>query len=193
MNVSHRMSLGNLTSMLGLSKSNLMEAAKLGLGAAAFPFVYGLLQSLLLRWSAAFAQKGPAEYALRIVAGLALGTTSKRYLGASVGAGMMASAVGTVVTDLLAPMVNRSAAAANAAVNQAEATTGVPQVSGVNPLGRGLAGLGYQDQSLLFGVGTPDLSGAAMFNGATVAIEQASPFAGATVAIEPASFAGALT
>lgn len=193
MNVSHRLSLGSLTSMLGLSKSNLMEAAKLGLGAAAFPFVYGMLQSLLLRWSTAFAQKGAPEYGLRILAGLALGSASRKYLGASVGDGMMASAVGTVVTDVLAPMVNRSAAAANAAVNQAEATTGVSQMSGVNPLGRGLAGLGYQDQSLLFGVGTPDLSGASMFNGATVAIEQSSPLAGATVAIEPASFAGALT
>lgn len=193
MNVSHRLSLGSLTSMLGLSKSNLMEAAKLGLGAAAFPFVYGMLQSLLLKWSATFAQKGAAEYALRIVAGLALGQVGRKYLGTSVGDGMMASAVGSVATDLLAPMVNRSAAAANAAINASEQATGVPQMSGVNPLGRGLAGLGaMQNDSLLFGVGTPDLSGASMFNGATVAIEQGG-LSGATVAVETPSFAGALT
>lgn len=193
MNVSHRLSLGSLTSMLGLSKSNLMEAAKLGAGAAAFPFVYGMIQSLLLRWSPTFAQKGYAEYALRVVAGLALGQVGRKYLGASVGDGMMASAVGSVATDLLAPMVNRSAAAANAAINASEQATGVPQMSGVNPLGRGLAGLGaMQNDSLLFGVGTPDLSGAQMFNGATVAIESAG-LSGATVAVEPASFAGALT
>lgn len=186
----HRLSLGSLTSMLGLSKSNLMEAAKLGAGAALFPFVYGFLQSLLLRWSTTFAQKGYAEYGLRVVAGLALGSIGRKYLGASVGDGMMASAVGSVATDLLAPMVNRSAAAANAAVNQAEASTGVSQMSGVNPLGRGLAGLGSSDY--LFGVGTPDLSGAAMFNGATVAIENGG-LAGATVAIEQPSFAGALS
>jgi hypothetical protein len=193
MNVSHRLSLGSLTSLLGLSKSNLMEAAKLGLGAAAFPFAYGFIQSMLLKWSPTFAQKGPAEYALRIVAGLALGTTGRKYLGASVGDGMMASAVGSVATDLLAPMLNRTAAAANAAVNAAEATTQQPQMSGVNPLGRGLAGLGAVDQSYLFGAGTPDLSGAGMFGGATVAVESPGGFNGATVAIESPSFAGALT
>jgi hypothetical protein len=193
MNVAHKLSLGSLTSMLGLSKSNLVEAAKLGLGAAGFPFVYGFLQSMLLKWSPMFAQKGPAEYGLRILAGLALGGVSRKYLGSSVGTGMVASAVGTVFQDVVAPMVNRSAAAANSAVNSAEAATGVSQMSGVNPLGRGLAGFGYGgDQSLLFGAGTPDLSGASMFGGATVAIEQGGSLNGATVAIEQAGFAGAL-
>lgn len=192
-NATHRMSLGSLTSMLGLSKSSLMEALKLGAGAAAFPFVYGMLQSWLLRMSPMFAQKGAAEYGLRILAGLALGGVSRKYLGGSVGDGMVASAVGSVAQDVLAPMVNRTAAAANDAVNAAEAATGVSQMSGVNPLGRGLAGFGAADQSLLFGVGTPDLSGASMFNGATVAVEQPGGFNGATVAIEsPGSFAGAL-
>lgn len=195
------MKLGNIAEKAGLTKRNLMEAAKLGVGAAAFPFVYGFLQSnLLLRMSpSTFAQNTPGEYAARTLSGIILGSLTNRLAKQpAVGDGMAAAAVGSVVKDLLAPMLNPSAKAAQAAVTAAEQTTGESQMSGINPLGRGLAGfgvagLGNTDRSLLFGVGTPDLRGAEMFNGATVAVEDTSSgLAGATVAIEqPNNFASA--
>jgi hypothetical protein len=47
---------------------------------------------------------------------------------------------------------------------------------------------------MLFGVGTPDLSGAEMFSGASVAIEDTTnALSGATIAIEqPSNFAASL-
>lgn len=195
------MKLGNIVEKAGLTKRNLMEAAKLGVGAAAFPFVYGLLQSkLLLRASPTmFAQNTPGEYAARALSGVVLGSLTNRMLKQpTMGDGVAASAVGSVFKDLLAPWLNPSAAAAQAAVTAAEMSSGEGQMSGTNPMGRGLAGLGYNasgDQSLLFGVGTPDLRGASMFNGATVAVEDTTNgLGGATVAIEPSSnFAAAFT
>lgn len=194
------MKLGNIIDKAGLTKSNLKEAAKLGLGAGAFPFVYGLIQSqLLLRASpATFAQNTYGEYAARALSGVILGSVTNRMLKMpAVGDGMVASAVGSVVRDLLAPMFNPAAKAAQQAVTAAE-QSGSDQMSGVNPLGRGLAGFSglgaYRDPSMLFGVGTPDMSASRMFNGATVAIESSNGLQGATVAIEPQSnFAAAFT
>lgn len=195
------MKLGNLIDTAGLTKSNLKEAVKLGLGAGAFPFVYGLIQSkLLLRASATtFAQGTPAEYATRALAGVMLGALTNRLAKMpAVGDGMVASAVGSVVRDLVAPMFNPAAAASQAAVTAAE-KSGIDQMSGINPLGRGLAGLGNlaglsANPAMLFGVGTPDTSAGRMFSGATVAIQENNGFHGATVAIEPSNnFAGAFT
>lgn len=197
------MKLGNVIEKVGLTKKGIMEAAQLGVGAALFPFAYGLLQSkVLLRASPTlFAQNTPGEYTARAVLGVVLGAITNRTLKQpSVGDGMAASAVGSVLKDIIAPMLNPSAQTVQTAITTAEQATGESQVSGINPLGRGLAGLGSlgynasNDQSLLFGVGTPDLSGAAMFNGATVAVEDTtSGLAGATVAIEqPSNFAAAL-
>lgn len=195
------MKLGNVVEKAGLTKRNLMEAAKLGAGAAAFPFVYGFLQSnLLLRLSPSmFAQNTYGEFAARALSGVVLGTlTAKLAKQPSIGDGMMASGVGSAMKDLIAPMFNPSAKAAQAAVTAAEMSTGESQMSGINPMGRGLAGLGYNaggDQSLLFGVGTPDLSGAGLFAGATVAVEDTSSrLAGATIAIEqPNQFAASFS
>lgn len=203
------MKLGNIVEKAGLTKRNLMEAAKLGAGAAIFPFAYGFLQSnLLLRMSPSFAQNTYAEYAARAVSGVVLGSlTAKLARQPSMGDGMMASAVGSVFKDIAAPMLNPSAAAAQAATTAAEQATGQSQMSGINPLGRGLAGLGLGynasgglgynasgDRALLFGVGTPDLSGAAMFSGATVAVEENNGLAGATIAVEePSNFAAAFS
>jgi hypothetical protein len=90
-------------------------------------------------------------------------------------------------------MFNPVAATVQAAVTAAE-QAGQDQMSGVNPLGRGLAGLGAYNSATLLGVGTPDMSATHMFNGATVAIEQNGHMAGATVAIEqPGSFAAAFS
>lgn len=192
------MRLGSILDTAGLTKSNLMKAVKLGVGAAAFPIVYGYLRSLLVGRVSQLAQGTPVEMATRAVAGLALGhfVGNTRILGGSreMGDGMMASAVGTLVSDLLMPYLNPAAGAAKAAVTATE-LQGIPAFSASNPLGASLAGLGYGaggDQSLLFGVGTPDMSANRMFNGATVAIEEKG-LAGATVVIEsPPAFAGAL-
>ena len=195
------MKLGNLIDKAGLTKSNLMEAAKLGLGAGAFPFVYGLLQSkLLLKASPTmFAQGTPGEYAARALSGVVLGALTTRIAKqGAMGDGMVASAVGSVVRDLVAPMFNSSAAASQAAVTAAEMSTGESQMSGVNPMGRGLAGIGgfagfASDPSMLFGVGTPDTGASRMFNGATVSIQE-GPMSGATVAIESGNnYAAAFT
>ena len=192
------MKLGSLIDKAGLTKSNLKEALKLGVGAGAFPFLYGILQSQVgLRISPKlFAQNTPGEYAVRALSAVVLGTVAGRLtkMGA-VGDGMVASGVGSVFKDLLAPMFNPAAKAAQQAVTAAE-QTGQDQVSGINPLGRGLAGLGAygRDPSMLFGVGTPDMSAQRMFNGATVAIESGGQMSGATVAIEPAgNFAAAFS
>jgi hypothetical protein len=191
------MKLGNIIDKAGLTRSNLMEAAKLGVGAGLFPFAYGLIQKGLLRASPTmFAQGTYSEYATRALSGVILGSVTTRVLKqGAMGDGMVASAVGSVFRDIAAPLFNPAAKAQQAAVTATEAATGEAQMSGVNPLGRGLAGLnglsGFAaDPSLLFGVGTPDMSASRMFSGATVAIEQGG-MSGATVAIEPQqNFAG---
>ncbi len=185
-------------SKLGLSKSNLMNALKLGAGAAMFPFAYGFLRSqVLLRMSPQyFAQGTWVELMTRGLSGVMMGGLGKKFLGASMGDGIVASAVGSVATELAASLMNPAAAAANSLVTATEQATGQDQMSGINPMGRGLAGLGYggRDNSLLFGVGTPDMRANKMFNGATVAIESGGPMSGATVAIESENgFAGALS
>lgn len=198
------MKLGNIVEKAGLTRRNLMEAAKLGAGAAAFPFVYGFLHSKLLVKSPMLAQNTPGEYAARALSGVVLGSLTNRMLKQpALGDGMVASSVGSVVRDLIAPMFNPAVAASQAAVTAAEKATGEAQATASNPVGTGMAGvagfagLGYNasnDQSLLFGVGTPDLSGASMFSGATVAVEDTtSGLSGATVAIEQQpNFAAAL-
>lgn len=198
------MRLGNILDTAGLNKSTLMEALKLGLGAGLFPFVYGIAQSQLLKVSPSFfAQGTPSEYAARGILGVVAGTITARQFGQrSVGDGMMASAVGSIVRDVLAGFTNPAAAAAQASVKAAEMTTGESQVSGINALGRGLAGvglgglagvgLGNQNEALLFGVGTNAGGLAGMFGAATTAIEDRTGLNGATVSIEQPAFAGAL-
>lgn len=189
------MRLGNILDTAGFTKSNLMEAVKLGLGAGLFPFIYGIAQSQLLKVSPRFfAQGTPSEYLARGLVGVAAGTLVARKLGQrSMGDGMMASAVGSVVRDVLANFTNPAAAAAQASVKAAEMSTGESQVSGINALGRGLAGSGLGNDAFLFGAGTPNANAiGGMFGAATVAIEDRGGLGGATVAIEQPAFAGAL-
>jgi hypothetical protein len=197
------MRLGNILDTAGLNKPTIMEAVKLGLGAGAFPFVYGFLQTQLLKASPMFAQGTATEFAARAVAGLALGTiTSRQFNQRSLGDGMMASAVGSVFRDLLARYTNPAAAAIQANVKAAEMTTGEAQSTATNATATGIEGLagfagrnfgnvGNTNDTLLYGVGTPNMQAAGMFGAATVAVEQ-SGFSGATLAIEQPGFAGAL-
>lgn len=194
------MRLGNLIDNAGLTKAALMKALPFAAGALLFPIVYGQLQSrLLLKASPSmFAANSWGERAARILSGLVLGGLTASMGGQKdAGMGMTIMALAQVGGDIITGFINPASAAAQAVVKAEEAATGVGQMSAINPMGRGLAGLGYgsqQDQSMLFGVGTPDMSANRMFNGATVAIEEAGGFSGATVAIQPSNaFAGALS
>lgn len=188
------MRLGEITDTTGLKMDNFKKALKLGIGAGAFPILYGWLRGMAVQ-RGYLAQGTPVEYGVRAVAGIVLGTLTRRYGAPEMGDGMMASAVGSIVSDVVTPFLNPTAGAAKIAT-QAQELQGIPSFSASNPMGAGLAGLGYGpsngDQSLLFGVGTPDMSASRMFSGATVAIEQPG-LSGATVAIEqPSAFAGSL-
>lgn len=200
-NDTKHLGLGAITAKVGLTKSNLVEKLQLGLGVAVFPVAYGLARGAILRAVPQLAQNTWAERAVRALSGVVLGTITERIvkgtIGGRIGDGMAASAVGSVLMDSLTPFLSPAAGAAQSAVTAAEMSTGEAQVSGFNPMGRGLAGLGQlgrvaENPGLLFGVGTPDMSAASMFNGATVAVEEAGPMAGATVAIEQPNFAGIL-
>lgn len=191
-NVQH-FGFGNITATLGLQKSNLMTAAKLGVGAAAGITLGDLLQSRVLvrngtpmipvRWA-------PLFHALFGIAG---GTIVRKKIGNDYGIGMMAGGVGIAVSALLGQILSRTMGASGSAAQATEEAGGGGQsVAGFGlgrayaPSMRALAGLGRttSDPTMLFGVGTPDMSGAGLFNGATVAIENSNGLQGATVAIE---------
>jgi hypothetical protein len=194
------MKLGTIIDSAGLTKSNIKEGVKLGAGAMAFPFAWSFLQGqLLLRASPAmFAQGTAPEMALRAIGGVMLGSlVSKRLKQPAIGDGIVASAVGSVAKDIASRLMNPAAAAVQDAVTSAEQATGASQMSGISPLGRGLAGLRVGggnfaatsrngNPAMLFGVGTPNMSAAKMLSGATVAIEQKSNsgLRGATVAVQ---------
>lgn len=193
--------LGALTQKVGLSKSNLMEKLQLGLGVAAFPLAYSFARGALLRMVPSLAQNTWLERGVRAVTGVVAGAVTERLVkgavGARIGDGMAASAVGSVIMESVSPWLNPAAAASQDSITAAEMATGESQVSGYNPLGRGLAGLGnlgrvVENPAMLYGVGTPDMSAAGMFNGATVSIEDQGPLSGATVAIEQPNFAASL-
>jgi len=77
----------------------------------------------------------------------------------------------------------------------AQEQAGQDSMSGLSGLGHGFRSLGAlgAGASQVYGVGTPDMSAARMFNGATVAIEETGGMSGATVQIEePSAFAGIL-
>lgn len=193
-NVQH-FSLGNITATLGLQKSNLMTAAKLGAGAAAGITLGDLLQSRILirngtpmvpiRWA-------PLFHALFGIVG---GTIVRKQIGNDYGIGMMAGGVGIAASALLGQVLSRTMGASASTAQVTEDAGGGAQ-SGIGfglgrafaPSMQALGGLGRtrttNDPTLLFGVGTPDMSGAGLFNGATVAIENSNSLNGATVAIE---------
>ena len=120
---------------------------------------------------------------------------------ATFGTGIIAGGIGIGIAGLIARYTSpATGASATTAEMAEEAGAGGQAVAGFG-LGRafapGLGGLGYHGGAgrspMLFGVGTPDMSASAMFNGATVAMEEGGPMSGASVSIEtPSMFAGAL-
>lgn len=198
-NVQH-FGLGSVAAMVGLQPSNFKRYAAYGAGGVIGVLGSDMIQSQVLprlrinvpvKWS-------PAVTALLGVVG---GTFVTRKLhmpniGTGILVGGLAAGAAAVVAMLVSPVV---AASANAAA-AAEAGGGMAPMAGLGfgrIFSRGLRGVGLgrvPGQRMLFGAGTPNMAGARMFNGATVAIEQPGLLSGATVAIEPSrSFAAALS
>ncbi len=122
---------------------------------------------------------------------------------AAIGTGFIAGGVGIGMAALIAKYTSPAASASMQTAAAAEAQGAEAQAMAGFGLGRafapGLGGLGslgqarIQDSSMLFGVGTPDMSASRMFNGATVSVEEGGQMSGASVSIEtPSNFAGAL-
>ncbi len=197
MNPSH-LGLGTLTKLVP-NKSAIKTGLALGVGAGVGIVGLDLLQSKILvrngapmiptQWSAAFSA----------LAALVLGgVVQSKYK--TIGTGLIAGGVGIGIAGLIAkytsPAVAVTASAAASAEDQGAAAQGMAGFGFGRAFASGLGGLGQariEDSSMLFGVGTPDMSASRMFNGATVAVEEGGPMSGASVAIEtPSAFAGAL-
>lgn len=202
LNPSH-FGLGSVASMVGLSKGSLKTLAALGGGATAGVTASDLVQNkLLIRNGQPLI---PVKYApvFTVLFGLAAGALVKKKLHwNNVATGITAGCAGVGVSALLASVMSPSMSASAEAASAAEQAGMGPQaVSGFGfgrVFARGLRGLGglgrVPGNRMLFGNGTPNMAGAKMFNGATVAIEQPGLLSGATVAIEPSNrFASALS
>lgn len=184
-------SLG-LVKMLVPHKSDLMNALKLGGGAAgAITLTDVLLSRLLVRNGAPMVPVKWSPVAIPVLAWLLSRVALKvRFLGPTVANGMIAGGVGVGMSALLARFAAPSVAASAAAAEMTEDAGGGVQGTAGFGLGRAFAGgtrslgaLRTRRSSALYGVGTPDMRAARMLNGATVAIEDGR-MAGATVAIE---------
>lgn len=193
--------LGTITNALGINRTRPKDILALGAGSVAAITLGDLIQSRLLVRNGMPVVPMAMAPAFSAAFGIVLGGLAKKKGYHNVGDGMIAGGVGVGISALIAKVTNPAVAASTAAASATEAAGAESQqVSGFG-FGRafarglgGLAGLGAQrDPSLLFGVGTPDMSGANMFNGATVAVEEPSMLHGATVAIEnPNAFASSL-
>ena len=193
--------LGNIASMVGLTKGSLMEYVKLGAGAAAGITLTDLaLSRVLVRDGAPIVpvQWSPAAIAVLSVIG---GNIVAKKVDAKVGTGMIAGGVGLAIAEVVKRFTAPAATATNAAAASAEVSGYGAQTLAGFGAGRafapglgGFAGLGAVSRGgngqMLFGVGTPDMSANRMFNGATVAIEDSNQMNGATVQYEDAGVSG---
>jgi len=185
MNPSH-LGLGTLKSLIP-NKADVVDGAKLGIGAAAGILAIKMVQSRL-PWRV----PGGAIGELGVTALLALvgGGLVYKY-SKSAGAGFIAAPIGVALASFAAGMMPAAVVPATPAAAESEAMSGF----GFGMLGSGgsLGAMRIQDPSMLFGVGTPDMSASRMFDGATVAVEEGGAMSGASVAIEtPSAFAGSL-
>ena len=197
-NPSH-LGLGTITSALGINRTRPKDILALGAGSVAAITLGDLLQSRVLVKNGAPMVPMSLAPAFSAAFGIVLGGLAKKKGYHNVGDGMIAGGVGVGISALIAkftsPMVSASSAAAAASEDAGSEPQAMSGFGFGRVFARGLGSLGRlgADQSLLFGVGTPDMSGARMFNGATVAVEEPSMLAGATVAIEnPNAFAASL-
>lgn len=179
--------IGNLMAPVKslLKKETLMSAAKLGAGAAGG--IIGV--NLLLSRVPFLANHIPATWKplATAVAGILGAGFAKGFLGEKIATGVVAGTVGVAISQMVDRFTSSAPSAVVASTQEAAGDESMSGLSGgfrFRALG---AGAGQ-----VYGVGTPDMSAARMFNGATVAIEEAGGMSGATVAIEePGRFAGA--
>lgn len=193
MNADH-FSLSGIAATVGLQKSNLMRAAKLGVGAALGITVADLLQSKVLVKNGAPMVPTTWAPAFNALFGIMGGALVAKKVSNEVGLGMAAGGVGIGISALVGQMMSKTMATSAAAAASAETAGSAPQAVSGFGLGRAfadgmgsLAGLGRvaHDPAMLFGVGTPDMSAAGMFAGATTAIEDGSGrLHGKTIAFE---------
>ena len=176
---------------LGALKKDAVEAAKLGLGAALAISAAEFIQSkLLLNGKPAI----PAMWAPAFNAafGAVAGYFTKRF-DYEVGTGMIAGGVGSGVAAVVKMVTDgQTMAAVQADSAKLQGGFGFGRAfassSGVGRVGRVGRLAPRAPQKHIYGVGTPDMSAAGMFHGATVAIEEKTRkggLRGATVQFEP--------
>jgi hypothetical protein len=165
--------LGNIPATVGLTKSNLMHSAKLGVGAAAGITLTNLLLSKVL-------VKGgqpmvPMAYSPLAVAlgGIALGALTKKFargllkgFAEDLGDGMIAGTVGSAVFSYVERYTAPAAAVQAVVAENAELQGYGPQA--------GSAGVGRAFASGLAGLN----GGARQLAGATIAMEDSGPMSG---------------
>lgn len=194
----NHLGLGAITRMVGLSKSNLVKAAKMGVGATAAITLSDLLQSrVLVKDGRPLIPMGWAP-AVTAVFGFVGGNIVSAQVDDSVGEGMVAGGVGVAVSALIARFMSPAVSVSEKAGAMTEDAGGAPQATAGFGFGRafapslgamaGLSGGGRGPQ--VYGVGTPDMSAMGMFAGANVAIEEKGLLSGANVAIEEPDIAG---
>lgn len=185
--------LGNVASMVGLSKASLMEYVKLGAGATVSVTLGNLLLSKLTSQGKPLIPAEYSPYALALL-GIIGGGIVKKKLDSDIGLGMVAGGVGVAVSELVTRFINPASTASVKAADSAEQVGYGPQFGSLGSgraFAHGLAGLslGAAPARAL-----PQSTASSMLNGAAVAIEEAGAesLAGASVAIEDANFASAL-
>lgn len=197
----HSLGLVRMLKTVVPSKGDLMEALKLGAGAAGAITITDLLLSrVLVRRGLPLIPLMWNPLAIPVGAWLLSRVARGFNLGGTVADGMVAGGVGVGMSALLArftaPAVTASVESEQMSEDQGNSMAGTAGFGFGRAFAPGVAGLGAvrrRNGSSLYGVGTPDMRAARMLSGATVAIEDGS-LRGATVAFEDdRNFASALS
>ena len=178
--------IGTLTAPLKalVNKKNLTDALKLGGGAAGGIVGANLLMSrVLVKDGRPLVPDAWAPAATAVLGMLGAGI-AKQFVGPTVATGIIAGTVGVAISKMVDRFMSPAPAVAVAAEQAAAGADSMSGLSFAGLSGSGIAGA-LPSSTSLYGVGTPDMSGAQMFNGAAVAIEQTGgPMGGAAVEIE---------
>lgn len=185
--------LGSLGDAAGVLKKGAKDYLWLGVGAAAAISLTDFALSKLMKDGKPLIPQEWSPVAIAVMS-IAAGELTRRKFGMDLlGEGMIAGGVGVAASALAAKYLSPAVAATTA--NSAAAETTGPQAatagfgfgrafasgsSGFSGLGRALP----SGRQTLFSVGTPDMRGAGMFAGSTVAFEENGQMAGSTVQFE---------
>lgn len=180
---------GKLGNFVDTLKGNAMDYVKLGVGATLGIIATDLAMSKVLVKSGV--PIIPDKWASLAVAALGIvgGEMVKKY-DRDLGTGVIAGTVGVAASSLAAKLIGPAVGAPAAASAAVQGFGNGRVFSGFG--GYAAPALGAGGQSV-YGVGTPDMSAARMFNGATVAFEENGAMAGAAVQFEENGFAGILS